>query len=205
MKNNTAIFDLTYGLFLIGARHNGKENGCIVNTISQVASDPARVILSCINGNLTPELIKGSGYFTAAVLDETAPFKLFEDFGLRHGNDIDKFEGYEVFHDDFGTPYIKDHACALLNCKVLSATDLGSHTLFVAEICDMDKLSDNRPVTYSEYHSRIKPKKKAETEKKIIGWKCTICGYIYEGEKLPEDFVCPLCGHPASDFEPIYG
>ena len=204
MKNNKAIYDLTYGLFLIGTEAEGKRNGCIVNTVCQVASEPTRVSLSCINGNLTPELIKRSGYFTAAVLDESAPYKLFEDFGLRHGNETDKFEGYEVFKDGLGIPYIKDHACALLSCKVISAEDLGSHTLFIAEVVDMDKLSDRRPVTYSEYHSRIKPKKQAETQRKIVGWRCTICGYVYDGPVLPQDYICPLCSHPASDFEPIY-
>ena len=205
MKNPKAIYDLTYGLFLLGANDGGKKNACIVNTICQVASDPTRIILSCINGNLTPELISRSMTFAATVLDESVPYRLFEDFGLRHGNNIDKFENYDVSYDGFGNPYLKDYACALFSCKVLSATDLGSHTLFVAEICDMDKLSERRPVTYSEYHSRIKPKKKTDGERKIVGWKCTICGYVYDGPVLPEDYVCPLCSHPASDFEPIYG
>ena len=204
MKNEKAIYDLTYGLFLIGSKNNEKENACVVNTVTQVASSPTRVALSCINGNLTPELIKESGYFTVTVLDDTVPYKIFEDFGLRHGHDLDKFAGYDVKYDLNNMPYIENNACALFSCKVISSWDLGSHTLFIGEVVEMDKLSNNKPVTYSEYHSRIKPKKTETDNKKIVGWKCTICGYIYEGETLPEDFVCPLCGHPASDFEPIY-
>ena len=203
MKNEKAIYDLTYGLFLIGAKAGDKENGCIVNTITQVASNPTRVALSCINGNLTPELIRESGYFTAAVLDESAQFSLFENFGLKHGKDFNKFEGYNVLYDDNGIPYIDQSACALLSCKVISSEDLGSHTLFIAEVTDMDKLSALKPVTYADYHARIKPKKQVE-ERKIKGWRCTICGYVYEGSELPEDFICPWCTHPASDFEPIY-
>ena len=205
MKNPTAMFDLTYGLFLIGAGAEGKENACVVNTVSQVASSPTRASLAAINGNLTSELIRKSGYFSVTVLDETADFPLFQNFGLQHGFETDKFAEYEVFHDENGMPYVKDHACAVLSCKVLSCEDLGSHTLFIAEVVDADKLSNNRPVTYAEYHSRIKPQNKPQPEKKIVGWKCTICGYVYEGSELPDDFTCPLCAHPASDFEPVFG
>ncbi len=208
--NEKALFDLTYGLFLIGSAADGKENACVTNTVIQLASSPTRVSLACINGNLTPELIKKSGCFTVSILDETAQFPLFQNFGLQHGTDVDKFAGYEVLHDHNGMPYITEGACALLSCRVLSVQDLGSHTLFIAEVTDAEKLSSGRPVTYSEYHSRIKQQKKKEpaeeeTGKKITGWRCTICGYVYEGPELPEVFICPVCKHPASDFEPIYG
>ncbi|MBQ9328194.1 MAG: flavin reductase [Solobacterium sp.] len=203
--NEKAIYDLTYGLFLIGSKAEEKENICVVNTVMQVAGSPTRVTLSCINGNLTPELIKASGYFTAAILDETVEFDTFKQFGLQHGSDVNKLEGYDVEHDVNGIPFLKTNACSVLSCKVISCQDLGSHTLFIAEVVDAEKFSDSRPVTYAEYHSRIKPKRSTkETPKEIIGWKCTICGYVYEGAELPEDFTCPWCGHPASDFEPVY-
>jgi flavin reductase (DIM6/NTAB) family NADH-FMN oxidoreductase RutF/rubredoxin len=203
--NEKALYDLTYGLFLVGTKADGKENACITNTVIQLASSPARVSLSCINGNLTPELIKKSGRFTVTILDETAPFSLFESFGLKHGRDTDKFAGYNVQYDEAGMPYIKNSACALLSCRVLSYEDLGSHTLFIAEVTDAEKLSFVRPVTYAQYHTEIKPQKKQEQkEKKQIGWRCEICGYVYEDNDLPDDFVCPWCGHPKDDFEPLY-
>ncbi len=202
--NEKAIYDFTYGLFLVGSKFEGKENGCITNTVIQVAGSPTRVSLACINGNLTEQLIKESGKFSVTVLDESAQFPLFQNFGLRHGFDVNKFEGYEVFHDINGIPYIKDNACALLSCTVVKTLDLGSHTLFIAEVNDMEKLSERRPFTYAEYHSRIKPRPVKKEERKPKGWRCAICGYYYEGEVLPEDFICPWCGHPASDFEPVY-
>jgi len=202
--NEKALRDLTYGLFLIGTEYGGKENACIVNTVIQAASSPTRIIFAGINGNLTGELIRKSGFFTVTVLDESAEYPLFENFGMRHGRDTDKMKGYEVFHDVNGMPYLKEGASALFSCRLLKAEDLGSHTLYLAEVVDMEKLSDRRPVTYAEYHSRIKPQKKVEKERKIVGWRCTICGYVYEGETIPDDYLCPLCKHPVSDFEPVY-
>ncbi len=202
--NEKAMFDLTYGLFLIGTKAEGKENACVVNTVIQAAGQPTRVTLCAINGNLTGQLIRKSGYFTVTILDETAEFPLFQNFGLQHGFDVNKFEGYEVHYDHNGMPYVLNNACALLSCKVVETHDLGSHTLFIAEVTDMDKFNTNRPVTYAEYHSRIKVQPKKEETRKPIAWKCNICGYVYEGETLPEDFVCPWCGHPASDFSPVY-
>ena len=200
-----AMYDLTYGLFLIGTKADGKENACITNTVIQLAASPARVSLSCINGNLTPELIKKSGRFTVTILDETAPFSLFQTFGLQHGRDVNKFEGFKVHYDEAGMPYIKNNACALLSCRVLSYEDMGSHTLFIAEVTDAEKLSFVSPVTYAQYHSSIKPQKNTQKkEKKLVGWRCEICGYVYEETELPEDFVCPWCGHPTDDFEPLY-
>lgn len=202
--DETALFNLTYGLFLVGSKAYIKENACVVNTVIQVAGSPTRLAVSCLNENLTPDLIKMSGCFTVTILDATAPFSLFERFGLTHGMGVDKFAGYTVYHDVNGMPYIKDHACAVLSLKVVESHDLGSHTLFIGELVDAEKLSSERPVTYAEYHSRIKPKQKVDTTRKIIGWRCKICGYVYEGAELPADFMCPLCQHPASDFEPIY-
>ena len=107
-------------------------------------------------------------------------------------------------YDINNMPYITDHSCAVLSCKVLSSEDLGSHTMFIAEVVDAKKYSNYRPVTYAEYHSRIKVQKIEDSERKIVGWRCSICGYEYESAELPDDFVCPWCGHPASDFEPMY-
>ena len=163
-----------------------------------------QLAISCINGNLTPELIKKSGIFTLSVLDSTVTFDVFKRFGLQSGRDVDKFEGIDHLLDEQGLPYLAEHADAMFSCKVVSSQDLGSHTLFIGEVLDAKVLSPEPPVTYGEYHSRIKPKPQTVEQKKIKGWKCSICGYEYEGETLPEDFMCPWCSHPASDFEPIY-
>ena len=203
--NEKVFYDLTYGLFAVGSATHDQENLCIVNTVIQLASNPTRISLACINGNVTPELIKRNGYFTVSILDETAEFPLFEKLGMQHGDQVNKLKDLPVDHDVNNIPYLTKNACALLSCKVVSSVDLGSHTLFIAEVVDTEKLSDARPVTYAEYHSRIKSKPAPKTEEKpVVGWRCTICGYVYENAILPDDYVCPLCGHPASDFEPIY-
>lgn len=203
--DNRAFFDLTYGLFLIGARAGEKENACITNTVMQVAASPTRVTLACINGNYTPELIKEGGYFTAGIIDDSVDYDYIENFGLKHGRDIDKFQGYEKKYDGNGIPFLNEHVCSVLSCRVISCQDLGTHTLFIAEVVDAVKISENRPVTYAEYFSRIKPQKKeVKDERKIIGWRCRICGFTVDGPELPDDYRCPLCDHPRSDFEPIY-
>ena len=155
--DNTAFFDLTYGLFVIGTRSGDKQNACITNTVMQVAASPTRVTLACINGNYTPELISESGVFTVGILDETVDYDYIANFGLQHGRDTDKFKGLEVEYDCNNAPYVKDHICSLLSCKVISSEDMGTHTLFIAEVVDAVKISDDRPVTYAEYFARIKP------------------------------------------------
>ena len=202
--NEKVFHDLTYGLFAVGSKTHDEENLCIVNTVIQIASNPTRISLACINGNVTTEYIRSSGYFTVSILDETAEFPLFEKLGMQHGDQVNKLEGLQVEHDVNNVPYLKQNACSILSCKVVSTIDLGSHTLFIAEVVDTEKLSSAKPVTYADYHSRIKPKPVKQEEKKIVGWRCTICGYVYENSTLPDDYVCPLCGHPSSDFEPIY-
>ena len=204
IMDNKAFFDLVYGVCMLSTKYEDKINGCIINTCVQVANEPARLAISCINGNLTPELIKKSGIFTLSVLDSTVTFDVFKRFGLQSGRDVDKFEGIDHLLDEQGLPYLAEHADAMFSCKVVSSQDLGSHTLFIGEVLDAKVLSPEPPVTYGEYHSRIKPKPQTVEQKKIKGWKCSICGYEYEGETLPEDFMCPWCSHPASDFEPIY-
>lgn len=203
--DSKALYKLSYGLFLIGVKADGKENGCIVNTVIQVASNPTRVSLACINGNLTPEMIKKAGCFTVSILDKDANFPLFQNFGMQHGTEADKFAGYEVFHDANGMPFVRENCTALLSCRVVETHDLGSHTLFIAEVEDAETVSGKEPVLYNDYQTKIKPRPQAvDSTKKIKGWRCKICGYVYEGAELPADYTCPLCAHPKDDFEPIY-
>ena len=202
--DNKALYNISYGLFVIGTRSGEKINACITNTCMQVASDPTRLSISLLNQNYTCELIKESGFFCLSVLDKTARFELFKNFGYQSGRNADKFAGYEYKTDANGCPYILSNTCSVLSCKVISKTDLGTHTLFVAELVDAFVTSANAPITYADYQNNVKPKVKIETSRKIIGWRCKICGYEYMQSELPADYTCPMCGHPAEDFEPIY-
>ncbi len=202
--DNKALYNLSYGLFVLGARSGDKINACITNTCMQVASDPVRLAISVLNHNYTCDLIKESGFFTLSILDKTAKFDLFKHFGYQSGRDVNKFTDFEYKTDKNGSPYILSNTCSVINCRVVSKTDLGTHTLFVAEIEDAQVTGSNAPMTYADYQNNVKPKVKVETSKKIIGWRCKICGYEYMHPELPSDFECPLCGHPADDFEPIY-
>ena len=200
-----ALYDISYGVFMLATKFEGKVNGCITNTCMQVASDPVRVAIACINGNYTTELLKKSGVFSLSLLDKTCSFDTIKHFGMQSGRNVDKFEYLELPEDVNGMPYMDFCTCAVLSCHVVDSKDLGSHTLFIAEIDDAIKLSKEPPMTYAFYQSDVKPKPaKPASEKKITGWRCKICGYKYEGPNLPSDFICPICGHDASDFEPIY-
>jgi len=202
--DSKALYNLSYGVFVLGANNNGAINACITNTCIQVASEPTRVAISVLNKNLTCYMVKSSGKFTISVLDQTCTFDLIKHFGMQSGVDVNKFTDFPYSRTESDIPYIKQSACSLLECKVVSQQDLGSHTLFIAEVVDAQILSKNPPLTYADYQKNLKPKPVVNTEKKIVGWRCKICGYVYEGSELPKDYECPLCGHPADDFEPIY-
>ena len=202
--DNKALYNLSYGVFVLGSCDGEKINACITNTCIQVASNPTRIAISVLNQNLTCNMIKSSGVFTLSVLDNSCKFDLIKHFGMQSGKNVDKFTDFAHETDENGCPYIKQSVCSVLKCKVLSSTDLESHTLFIAEVQDAFIVSKNPPLTYADYQNKIKPKPAVNNEKKIIGWRCKICGYEYMNPELPADFECPLCGHPAEDFEPIY-
>ncbi|MBR1781637.1 MAG: flavin reductase [Oscillospiraceae bacterium] len=201
-----ALYSLSYGVFLLATKSGEKANACITNTGIQVANDPTRIAISVINSNYTCELLKESGVFTLSLLDQSVSFDTIKYFGMQSGRTVDKLGDLPLPEDARGIPYMGWGACAYISGKVVSSQDLGSHTLFIAEVVDAAVLSDKEPLTYAYYQSDIKPKPAAKpTEKKIVGWRCTICNHVYEGAELPADYTCPLCGHPAEDFEPIYG
>ncbi len=202
--NPKALYNLSYGVFILGANADGKLNACVTNTCIQVANDPIRIAISVLNKNLTCELIKKSGTFSLGVLDKTTTFDTIKHFGMQSGRDVNKFESFPYKTDENNNPYITKNICSLFTGKVLSSEDLGTHTLFIAELTNAQVMSTEKPITYADYQNEIKPKVQIQTSKKIIGWKCKICGYEYKGENLPNDFICPLCGHPKDDFEPIY-
>ena len=200
-----ALYKISYGVFMLAAVADGKKNGCITNTCMQVANSPTRIAIAAINTNLTADYVKKSGRFTLSLLDKTCTFETIKHFGMQSGRDVDKFSDIPFPEDANGIPYMGWAACAVISAKVVESMDLGSHTLFIAEVEDAQVLSENEPLTYDYYQNVVKPKpeKKAE-DRKIKAWKCKICGYVYEGSELPADFTCPLCGHDAGDFEPVY-
>lgn len=202
--DNKALFNLSYGVFVLSTESNGKLNACITNTCIQVASEPVRVAISILNSNHTCSMVKESGLFALSILDKDCTFDTIKHFGFQSGKNVNKFENFEYETDKNGCPYLKSQVCSLISCKVISSQDLGSHTLFIAEVEDAKLLSDKKPITYSDYQNEIKPKQEINKNKKIVAWRCKICGYVYNNPELPPDYVCPLCGHPASDFEPIY-
>ena len=206
--NNKAIYKLTYGLFVLTGFVRGKHNGCIINTAAQVTSSPNRISIAVNKANLTHDIIKETGIFNISVISEEATFKLFERFGFQTGRDVDKFEGMVGFAEaENGVKYITQGTNAYISAKVESSMDLGTHTLFIAEVTDMEVLSDAPSVTYNYYQENIKPKPQAKPvtaeEKGKTVWRCTVCGYEYDGDPIPEDYICPLCKHPASDFEKV--
>lgn len=202
--DNKAMYALSYGVFMLATKSGDKTNGCITNTCIQVAGNPTRVAISVLNSNYTCDLIKESGVCTLSILDESITFDTIKHFGMQSGRDVDKMSDIPFPVDEGGIPYLGWGACAVLSLKIVDSKDLGSHTLFIAEVLDAKVLSDRKPITYAFYQSDIKPKPAVSAEKKIVGWKCKVCGYVYEGAELPKDYVCPVCGHDASDFEPVY-
>lgn len=203
--NRKALYDLSYGVFVLATKSGDKMNACITNTCIQVANDPTRVAIAVINRNYTCDLIKESGVFCLTLLSTDCTPQTIAHYGYQSGRDVDKFEGMSPDTDGNGVPYLSWQSCGYISGKVVSSVDLGSHTLFIAEVVDAEKLGGGEPLTYAYYQKNLKPAPKAAPkEKKIVAWRCKICGYVYEGETLPEDYICPLCGHPADDFEPVY-
>ena len=202
MKNKQALFKLSYGLFILTARDGDRDNGCITNTCMQVAEGPVRIACAINKSNLTHDMVLETGVFNVSILSEEAQFDTFKHWGFQTGHEVDKMVEVEYSRADNGVVYFTDQVDAYLCAKVVQSIDLGSHTLFIAEVTDGDVVSDVAPATYAYYFAHIKPK---PAKPKVKGWICKICGYIYEGDPLPEDFICPLCKHPASDFEPLEG
>lgn len=198
------MYALSYGLFVLSARRGEKDNGCITNTAIQVTSEPNRIAIAVNKANFTHDMVLETGKFTVSVLSQEAKFELFQRFGFQSGRDVDKLADFQehIARDGNGVVYVTQDTNAWISCQVVSTMDLGTHTLFVADVLDGGVLSNAPSATYAYYQANIKPKPAApagESSKKR--WVCTICGYVYEGEELPADFICPLCKHPASDFE----
>jgi len=196
-----ALFKITYGLYLLSARSYGQDNACIINTVMQVTDNPVRIAVAVNKANKTHDMIMESGRFNVSSLTTQAPFSLFQRFGMQSGRDVNKFIGFnDVERAQNGIYRLSAYANAYFSCKLLRTVDLGSHTLFITELEDAQVLSDLPPCTYGYYQSDIKPKPAKEQKR---GWVCRVCGHVYEGGELPQDYICPVCKHGSEDFEPI--
>ena len=201
--NSKAMYNLTYGLFVLTAKDGDKDNGCIVNTVSQVTTEPNRICVAVNKLNFTHDMIRKTGEFNVSILTEGSRFDTYKHFGFQSGKDIDKFESIEFSRAANGISYIAKETNAFLSAKVVSETDLGTHTLFLADVTDGEVLSSDPSVTYAFYQKNIKQKPGNNvTNAPKKGFICTVCGYIYEGDTLPSDFICPWCKHDASYFVP---
>lgn len=200
-----AIYKLSYGLFIVTANESGRDNGCIINTAIQTSSRPEQISICMSKATLTHDMIMHTGEFTISIISENADFALFKHFGFLSGRDDDKFKDFNGWkRGSNGITYITEGTNAYISVKVGVTQDLGSHTMFIGEVTDMKVLNDIPSATYEYYMKNIKPEIKSDTagEGQTV-WRCRVCGYEYVGEELPEDFICPLCKHPASDFEKI--
>ena len=197
--DNKALFKLSYGLYVLTTNDGVRDNGCIVNTVAQVADD--KVAVSVSKANYTCETIERTGIMNALCLSVDAPFKVFEAFGFRSGRDTDKFADCVPERSENGLVVLPRYINAMLSLSVIRSVDLGSHVMFICEITEARVISDAESMTYAYYHKSVKPKPK--TEEKAKGYVCTVCGFIYDEADIPDDYECPLCHHPRSVFEEI--
>lgn len=196
------MFQFGYGLYVLTANADQKDNGCIINTAIQVTSTPCRILIAVNKQNRTHDMIMASKKFNVSMIAENASFELFRHFGFQSGHQVDKFEGYaDCARAENGVMYLTKGTNAYVSGRVCEVMDMGTHTIFVAEVTDGAMLSDVPTVTYNYYQSHIKPKPEEKKQDGQAVWVCKVCGYVYEGDPLPADFVCPICKHGAADFE----
>ena len=200
-KNDmTALFNIGYGLYVVTSNDGKKDNGLIVNTVSQVTNTPNRIAVTINKQNYSHHVIKQTGKMNVNCLTIDAPFKVFETFGFQSGRNVDKFKDCTPLRSDNGLVFLPKHINSFMSLKVENYVDLDTHGMFICSVTESRVISNVETMTYTYYQSNVKPKPETEGKK---GWVCKICGYIYEGDPIPEDYICPLCKHPASDFEPI--
>jgi flavin reductase (DIM6/NTAB) family NADH-FMN oxidoreductase RutF len=198
-----AMFKLSYGLFVLTAKDGEKDNGCIINAVSQLTDTPLRIAAAVNKANYTHGMIAKTGVFNLSVLAEGVPFRVFERFGFGSGKEKDKFEGcgYDTRTEN-GIRYVPEHTNGVISAKVMEPVDCGTHTLFIAEVTRAFVASGEPSVTYQYYFDHIKPRPQAP-KAQSGGFACKICGFVYEGDAVPGDYICPLCKHGADAFEPV--
>ncbi|MDF2567658.1 MAG: flavin reductase [Oscillospiraceae bacterium] len=203
-----AFFKLSYGLYIVSGSFEEKQSGCIANTLIQVTAMPEKLSVTLSKENFTTKLIEESKHFNATVITQNASMNTIAKFGFRSGKNVDKFEGFEVKTDDFGTKYVVKEMASMFSCKVISTHDVGTHITFIGEVEQAEILSDEPVMTYDYYYQVKKgktpknaPSYKEEKAKK--GYKCSICGYVHEEATLPDDFVCPVCKKGREVFQKV--
>ena len=196
----TALFNIGYGLYVVTSNDGTKDNGLIVNTVSQVTDSPNRVAVTINKRNYSHHVIKQTGVLNVNCLDITAPFDVFQRYGFQSGRTVDKFVGIQELRSDNGLRFLPQHINSFMSLKVESYLDLGSHGMFICSVTEARVMGNKDTMTYTYYQQNVKPKPQTEGKK---GYVCKVCGWVYEGEQLPDDIVCPLCKHGAADFEPI--
>ena len=199
--NKKAFFKIESGLFVLTTKSGEKDNGCVINTFIQLSNSAFPLVAVSVNkANYTCELIEQSGVFAVNSLTQSTPFRLIEHFGFKSGRDTQKFfKNQNEKRAENGCLFLAQFTNAYFACRVKETVDCGDHLLFIAESTEAEVLSDEKSLSYDYYHENIKPKPQPAAK----GWRCKICGYVYDGEELPADFICPLCKHPAEDFEKI--
>lgn len=200
-KNDmNALFNIGYGLYVVTSNDGSKDNGLIVNTVSQITNDPNRVAVTINKQNYSHHVIRQTGKMNVNCLDVSAPFTVFQNFGFQSGRTADKFEGIAELRSDNGLRFLPRYINSFMSLNVEDYVDLGTHGMFICSVSEARVISDRETMTYTYYQKQVKPKPQTEGKK---GYVCKVCGWVYEGDPLPEDIVCPLCKHGASDFEPI--
>lgn len=200
-KNDlSALFNIGYGLYVVTSNDGKRDNGLIVNTVSQVTNSPNRIAVTINKDNYSHHVIKQTGKMNLNCLSVDAPFSVFENFGFRSGRNVDKFENCPPLRSDNGLAFLPRYINSFMSLKVEQYVDLDTHGMFICSVTEARVISDVETMTYTYYQKNVKPKPQTDGKK---GWVCKVCGYIYEGDELPEDFICPLCKHGVSDFEPI--
>ena len=200
-KNDlTALFNIGYGLYVVTSNDGSKDNGLIVNTVSQVTNTPNRVAVTINKQNYSHHVIKQSGVMNVNCLDVSAPFSVFQNFGFQSGRTADKFAGIEELRSDNGLRFLPRYINSFMSLKVESYVDLGTHGMFICSVTEARVMGSRETMSYTYYQNNVKPKPQVEGKK---GFVCKVCGWVYEGDTLPDDIVCPLCKHGAADFEPI--
>lgn len=196
----TALFNIGYGLYVVTTKDGEKDNGLIVNTVTQVTDTPNRIAVTINKRNYSCDLVSSNGILNVSTLSQDAPFKLFENFGFQTGKNVNKFDGFKhVQRSSNGLLFLDKYANGYISCKVINKIDLQTHIMFICDVTQCVKLSDKETMTYTYYQKNVKPRPDADKK----GYVCKVCGYVYEGDTLPEDYVCPLCKHGAQDFEPV--
>lgn len=198
--DNNALFKISYGLFVVTSNDGNRDNGLIVNTVTQVTNTPNRIAVTINKQNYSHDVIKETGIMNVNCLSTDAPFSVFENFGFKSGKDTNKFESITPTRSDNGLAVLPEYINSFISLKVESYVDVDTHGMFICTVTEAMVIADTPAMTYTYYQEEVKPKPTPANKK---GYVCKICGYVYEGDTLPDDFLCPWCKHGSEDFEEL--